>query len=433
MKKFWLLGISALLLAATAYLYFGPLARRATIFQAGPGADLPPPLQTAPAQLATVRPVSAPVVVPTSPASQVVAKKAPLTPPPAEVAAFDAWIEKFRHATKPAEQAALAVEGETLAQARHQAMAQLIQSDPQRALASTVPYAVRQQLPPSVASQLEQMVSGRGNLKVIVTDPPAGQLAQGSKTSYQVTLKGRTYEAYPYGRRTQNIGLEGIALHGVATTDEQGKPIIAVSPDPVRVLEAAEVRDLTASQPALVRPYCPVDGRAGGQVYGQLGQEVYAFCDPADAAQYSDAVSRIENSRTLATQARRSNVVQAKSSRKGTPPDQLPPANPSNSQGIKHLLMLPVLFPDDPRPPVSMDGIWGECAFNNQYYEDGSYGTFSWISTVTPYLTLPYPKYVYGEGSQVRNGMASIVGDASTAAAALGYLDPSDDRYTVFT
>ena len=292
---------------------------------------------------------------------------------------------------------------------------------------------VRQQLPGAVVSQLEQTVSGRGNFKVVVTDPPADQLAQGSKTSYQVTMKGRTYEAYPYGRRTHNIGLDGLSLHGVATTDAQGQPIMAISSDPVRVLDAAEVRDVVANRPVAVQHYCPVDGRTGGQVYGQLGQEVYVFCDAADASQYNDAVSAIENTTTVATQARLANVVRAKSSRKDTPPDQLPPSNPSGSQGVKHLLMLPVLFPDDPRPPVSMDGIWGECAYNNQYYEDGSYGTFSWISTVTPYLTLRYPKYLYGEGSQVRNGSASIVGDAYTAAQALGYQDGADDLYTVFT
>src|SRR5262245_29292424 len=79
---------------------------------------------------------------------------------------FREWSSRYAQATDAAAKARLESEGDALVKARREAMARLIEEDPQRALQEAMPFAERQQLPPSIASQLEQVVSGRGTLGV---------------------------------------------------------------------------------------------------------------------------------------------------------------------------------------------------------------------------------------------------------------------------
>src|SRR6476661_11199245 len=71
-----------------------------------------------------------------------------------EFASFAEWAGRFRNARTAEEKAALEPEGVALAQARRDALAELIQSDPKRALELTIPYGVRRALPNSIESLL---------------------------------------------------------------------------------------------------------------------------------------------------------------------------------------------------------------------------------------------------------------------------------------
>ena len=74
----------------------------------------------------------------------------PVTEP--QFAAFKEWTERYRKTGTSEAKAAMEGEGVTLARARLSAMADLIQSNPERALALTVPDDVRNDLPPAVGA-----------------------------------------------------------------------------------------------------------------------------------------------------------------------------------------------------------------------------------------------------------------------------------------
>src|SRR5258708_958661 len=77
-----------------------------------------------------------------TPAAALQRYNASTTLPASPFSAFNSWAKEYASAATPAAKAALLAEGETLAQARHDAMLKLIKSDPQQALQSAVPYAL---------------------------------------------------------------------------------------------------------------------------------------------------------------------------------------------------------------------------------------------------------------------------------------------------
>src|SRR6059036_806382 len=78
-------------------------------------------------------------------------------------AQFADWTRRYSAAT-PQSGAAMEDEGVQLARARLRAMAEQIQSNPQRALELAVPKAVRDQMPDTVKALLEQPINAKGDL-----------------------------------------------------------------------------------------------------------------------------------------------------------------------------------------------------------------------------------------------------------------------------
>ncbi len=93
-------------------------------------------------------------------------------------AGFREWTARFARAGTAAEKAALISEGLALAEERRNQMADLIDQNPRRALELAVPAAVRRQLPADIVAQLEEPVSGRGDLWVMAAVPAPGQDAR---------------------------------------------------------------------------------------------------------------------------------------------------------------------------------------------------------------------------------------------------------------
>src|SRR5437762_3010212 len=88
----------------------------------------------------------------------------------AALGSFSSWVQRYV-AADPADRDTMVAQGVELAQDRRAALLELIDTDPREALASSVPFAVRQQLPGVITAQLEQRVSGKGDFLVLATVP----------------------------------------------------------------------------------------------------------------------------------------------------------------------------------------------------------------------------------------------------------------------
>src|SRR5436190_12114610 len=80
---------------------------------------------------------------------------------------FGQWTEEYLSEADGEARQALEARGEGLAKERRQALAELIEADPEQAIALAVPMTVRQQLPASIVGQLEERVSARAKYEVI--------------------------------------------------------------------------------------------------------------------------------------------------------------------------------------------------------------------------------------------------------------------------
>src|SRR5581483_10307847 len=114
-------------------------------------------------------------------------------------------------------------EGLKIAKQRRAALTQLIETDPAQALSNAVSARVRGSLPPVIQGELENSVSGFGDLLVLCAMPSAEFPASGG-IQRVVRLDGRTYRAMVYGRgleqsTTFHIPLHGIELDGVLALD----------------------------------------------------------------------------------------------------------------------------------------------------------------------------------------------------------------------
>ena len=160
---------------------------------------------------------------------------------------FAHWAEQFSQSS------ASVVEGERLAWKRREAMLELIQTDPQRAIELSAPFAWRKNLPPEVTKFFEEQLDGRGDFTVAVgTD-----FAQGSTTVLRkVQLGGKNYQAFVYGRRLTQSCKSAIPLHGIAM---EGK--MAVASEPLRRLTPAEAAALAKQRRRPLDPICGVSGQ----------------------------------------------------------------------------------------------------------------------------------------------------------------------------
>jgi hypothetical protein len=188
---------------------------------------------------------------------------------------FSAWAAKFTNGT------VTIVDGERFAWKRREAMLDLIQNDPQRAIEMSVPFELRQMLPPQVANFLEEQVDGRGDLEVLAA---TDFNTSATTISHKVQIGERRFDAFVYGRRSRQISQSNIPLHGVAL---DGK--LAVSIEPLRELSVAEATALD-SKTVSANAICSVSGKSaswrGHQVFAEGGGGVLHFCgvDHLDAA-----------------------------------------------------------------------------------------------------------------------------------------------------
>jgi len=312
------------------------------------------------------------------------------------VVEFLDWLDRYRGASRPIEKSALLAEGERLAAQRRDFMFDLIQSDPEAALAAAVPMAMRDELPESIQALIEERVSGRGFFGVQVADD--FELNR-REVRREVVVNGQRYEAFVYGARENHPTRKSVPLRGIAVSSpnsQTGRKRLAVHADPVRRLESGE-----RAQQYAAGKVCPVSQRPTiaqvEPVFAEVpGAGVEPFCAPAHVALLNERLAADDNGG-------------------GSGDDLIFKAADSWSQGPKTALFMRVTFPDDPTEPITEDGAYALMDGVNQWFVENSYGTASIIPTVTPLLILPQPKNWYSV-----QGTGALRNDARDAARAVG-------------
>ncbi|MBH55464.1 MAG: hypothetical protein CMI18_14125 [Opitutaceae bacterium] len=165
---------------------------------------------------------------------------------PRVMEAFEDWMEIYVLA-EPNEKDRLLNEGVHLARNRRLELKQLIQSDPEAALAWSIPYKIRQSLPIDVVDQLEKLVSEFGRFELLVYCPEPGQSGGGFERLAEIDDK--TYQVFTHGHRVEVSSKDALSFHGIAIDD-----VLAMGDDPVRVLSDLEKSDryINADQVAAV-------------------------------------------------------------------------------------------------------------------------------------------------------------------------------------
>ena len=311
-------------------------------------------------------------------------------------ARFADWAGRYVSAGQGGGSPALVREGRTLAEERRAALAGMIQTDPERALAMGVPAAVRQRLPAEVTTLLERRVSGRGQLAVFGVAPLPGQEQETIPLVRTATLDGKTYKAFVYGRRLGAPTREDLPMHGIAVDN-----LLAIHESPGRPLEPEEVAQVKAVGPTA---FCPIDGLASGagaeERWLDCGGELFCFCSQAHA-------------QAFLTQA------MAAETQGGGAGGGLPTAQSTYTEGRKRFLIYRVDFPDDPGEHVSTNDALGVINSLNTFYTQSSYehttvATAGAGSDVTPVMRLPLTTDNYTD-------FGTFLGACRTAADSLGY------------
>jgi len=312
---------------------------------------------------------------------------------------FANWADQFTRSS------ANVVEGQRLAWKRREAMLELIQTDPARALELAAPFAWRQELPPAVTRFFEQQLDGRGNLNVAIgTD-----FQQASTTTYRtVQLGGTNYQAFVYGRRLSQPCLTSVPLHGIAIS---GK--VAVSSSPLRRLTPDEAVALAKLRNKTPDKICSVSGQSvtahNDPVYAESGGGILCFCGVGHFNFVGQQWELAESGGTAGVGNTGVAGVGA-------------PINDAWTHGVKTVLYMRVNFPDDLTEPISEADAYSAMMGVNKFYTTVSYDLTSMDPTVTPLITLPQTKAYYSPDPGL------LLADARAAAKQAGYDTANFDR-----
>lgn len=262
-------------------------------------------------------------------------------------AEFKQWTENYL-ASDAAVRPTLLGRGLKLAHARREEMSQLIEVDPQQAIASAVPRLVRGQLPEQIKAQLEHYVSGQGELGLIGVTPGPGQ--KNIQPYFRAAVvNGQHYRAFVYGRRNTQSTKVDISILGVAL---DGK--LAVSESPLRLLEPGEIA--APGQP--VNFVCPISGKVTPTVADEplntkdataveVAGEIHQLCSASHVSDYEQRLIKGENAAGPYSGA----LTLGDSGPGSSGVVDRPPL--SWSQGAKKILIIRVDFSDLPGTPTN--------------------------------------------------------------------------------
>lgn len=306
--------------------------------------------------------------------------------------AFRTWLAKYQ-ASSVTDRPSLEAEGQKLAANRRASMRALIESDPEQAIATSISPAERDQLPDSIALEVEHWSDGIGTLHVIAGFDESA--VEAPKLERFVTFAGadEVLRASVFGERAQSLSRENIRLHGVVLDG-----VIALTNSRLRRLFPGEARP----QLPLQYPFaCPVSKKEPAQeLTFNGGDTLYGFCVDMHAMQFDQTLAAGEN---------------AAAENAGAAPAS------AWTEGPKTVLYLRVDFSDRPGDPLSVataqNMIDGPV---DVFYAANSFGKTSMSATVTPTLRLPKTQAAY----QVNDQYLLLRSDALAVARDAG-IDPS--------
>jgi hypothetical protein len=168
---------------------------------------------------------------------------------PAVFLAFDQWM-RGQVAALVSDRPARLAEGRALLAARQALWPDFARANPEAALLLAPSPVARGILPPDMAGQLEQIISGEGfyGLKAICNHDLSAEHGAGCRIEHEVFIGGRSYQASIYGSRAKRLTEESASIYGVALDG-----VLALHEDDVVVLSAATVvASASADQLALI-------------------------------------------------------------------------------------------------------------------------------------------------------------------------------------
>lgn len=345
-----------------------------------------------------------------------------------EMAAFSNWAERYVRAATLEQRATMESDGVRLAGARRAAVAGLILKNPREAIAVTVPFSIRQQLPAAVQSQLERRIGGVGKISLNGLVPEE----KGSVPEPVIRIamvNGEEFRAYTYGQRAQQGTRQEISVQGIALEHS-----LAVLDSPVRALDFGErpaaVQKITTiaveTQPSAaikVTPATPVNQNSGAKtvVTVTVTQKPAALTLASSRPAFNvEKVTALQYGSSIAIAATPEQVPKIAESlanieRAAGPSKPVislagsaVPMNPEGeytewpdlewTHGEKRLLLIRIDFPDRRGQPIAggkkVDATAALKLIRevNAFYQQNSYGKTSLAlraSDVTPVFTLP--------------------------------------------
>lgn len=349
-----------------------------------------------------------------------------------ELERFRDWTRRFIQTSSPG-RTTMINEGVQLAAERRQRMRELIQADPERAIAWTVPVAVRDLMPPPIEALLERRVSGQGNFDLLVSTPAPGE-APTTLVSRDVSIGQEIWQAFVYGRRKDERSKSEIPLHGIAIDS-----LLALHESPLRVLEpgekprsgqkVVEICDVSSLSTNVADSVAAA--KAQGPTAVEVAGVIHVLCVPEHVNVLEQRLLKSESGVNAIGPLTQNDLV----------PDQ--PLAASWSDGTKQVLVIRVDFPDGGAlsggPYYGAAGststvITPTYAANllnssvNPFYQDASGGLTSLVTTVAGNVyRMPQTATYYATG----NRLTELHTSAENAAAADGYVMANYDRIAV--
>src|SRR5439155_1217468 len=210
-------------------------------------------------------------------------------------------------------------------------------------------------LPDSITAYLEEPVSARGKVEVLQYTPLPGYESEVPQTSYRTTVGHSIYSSYFAGATPTKSG-NGDIVVGMAV----GPTLVHFAAPPI--LDPEEAADLIKAGKVRTDAICPASGKAATHpAVVDLGGSYRTFCSVEHAAAF-------QGQYVLATAAAEASTLEQSAAQASLAVPIFAPT--AGQQGRQKLLVIPVAYADDPRPPSSQDALVNGARSNNQYYED---------------------------------------------------------------
>jgi hypothetical protein len=222
------------------------------------------------------------------------------TPTEPAFMAFEQWAERYEQADD-AGKSALEAEGKLLAQARLTAFADLIQTNPERALQLAVTPEQRANFPQSIRTLLETPVNDAGDLAVLATLPFGSGTTTVPAVFRTATIDGEPHHVFTFGKglnflTRKSVPLSGYSVPTTASTKPIQNPlakadkILVLDEHPLRPLAKSAIEEIkngkgTAAKSVPADPVCAVSGQnwlaTKTEAAGEIGGTILTFCGPA--------------------------------------------------------------------------------------------------------------------------------------------------------